>query len=267
MMKYYVYTMIVFVLLTTTSIFAADGDTGSISGRLMCKDGGSMAGGKVFIFRADAGPPPVNDKYWRVPDKIADITSDGRFSITLAEGNYFIRAIKRSSGNKMGPPDEGDYIFSSYDENGKTKLYSVKNNENIDIGTVAEAVPYKKKAVDSSNLTAIEGTVFDAQKRPIAGVLVLALKNPKIAGKPLFASERTGKDGKYILRVSGGDTYYLRARSGKGGAPVPGEMIGQYGSEERLRPVKVETGKIIGGIDITLAPFSFKNSSKKEKKQ
>ena len=236
--------------------------TGAVTGRLMLKGGGPMSGGQVFFFSETSGPPPSRDKYWRIPDYVAPIDGDGRFSIALPEGKYFAGAIKRTSGEKTGPPKEGDYFFAGADEKGAPRVYRVRQGETIDIGVVSEAVPFKKTAMEPGEITAIEGAVFDTQGRPVEGALVFGYTSPSMVGKPIFASERTGRDGRFLLRVHEGGTYYLKVRSVYGGGPPSaGEMIGAYGEKEPAA-VTVSTRQKVSGISIRVIKFPGRGSRK-----
>jgi hypothetical protein len=240
--------------------------TGTVSGQLMLKAGGPMSGGQVFFFNDASGPPPSWVKYWRVPDYTTQIDEGGKFSIELPAGKYYLGAIKRISGERIGPPADGDYFFASADEKGSPKPYVVKNGEKIELGVVSEAVPFQKRAViPGAEITAIEGAVFNTEGKTVEGALVSAQLTPLNTGRhPLFTSERTGKDGHYILKVHDGGNYYLRVRSMHDkGPPAAGEMIGAYGGKEP-RTVVIKKGQIIRGIDITVVQFIGRGAEKEQ---
>ncbi len=247
--------------IVTTAV--PEGKTGAVTGRLMLKGGGPMSGGQIFFFSEASGPPPSRDKYWRIPDYVAPINDEGWFSIALPEGKYFAGAIKRTSGEKTGPPKEGDYFFASADEKGSPLVYRVIQGEMIDIGVISGAVPFKKAATEPGEITAIEGTVIDPQGKPVENALVFAYTSPAMSGKPVFASERTSKDGRYILRVHKGGSYYLKSRSVYGGGPPSaGEMIGAYGEREAAA-VNVSTGLSTSAINIKVSKFPGRGSANK----
>jgi len=244
------------VLCTGFFAFAADGGLGRITGMLQKKTGEPMANGTLFLFNEKTGPPPAPEKYWRVPDEIVPLDADGKFVAEVRPGTYFLGAIKRIAGEDLGAPNEGDYFLANRDEKGNLRKYAIKGGETKDIGTLAQGIPFKRvKTIAKGSVTAIEGTVLDEAGKPVAGALTFAFVSPTMVGKPLFASERTGKDGKYLLRVYEGGTYYLKSREVYGGgAPKTGEIIGGYGEKEPA-PVKVETGKTVKGIDLKVIHF------------
>ncbi len=237
------------VVLSFSLISAGVINTGRITGKLMIKDGGAMAGGSAMFFNEKSGPPPSHDKYWRVPDVIAEIGEHGRFSVELPEGNYYMGALMRMGDRKIGgPPLDGDYLFMSRDKEGKQKLHYVKIGETVDLGAISGVVPFKRH--DGKGITAIEGTISDVNGNRIEGAIVFAYVSVTQIGIPMFVSERTGKDGKYRLAVAEGGTYYLRVRDIYGGGPpIPGSIIGRYGEKGPVA-VEVKTGEVTKGIDI-----------------
>ncbi len=219
--------------------------TGKISGQLMIKGGGPMAGGVVHFFSDNAGPPPTPEKYWRVPDHIALIEDDGRFSVELPMGNYYIGATMKVNGEEVGPPQEGDYFFTSRDKEGKQMLHEVKAGDKIDFGSIPGGIPFMLEMAEG--ITGVEGTISNKDGEPVEGAIVFAYKTDTMTGPPLFVSERTGSDGKYLLRVNKGGKYYLRVRDVYGGGPPHGgALISGY----RAIAVSLKQGTIITGIDI-----------------
>ena len=240
-----------FVFCTAITVCAAEVKTGTITGKMMIKNGGPLANGVVFFFNEASGPPPSPEKYWRVPDEIAGTDGEGNFKALLVEGKYYLGASKRTTGQEVGPPQEGDYFLPVMEEKGIPKTYRVDKGKVTDIGTIAEAVPFTKATIKTQNgITSIEGTITDTDGKPLERAMVFAFLTPAMVGKPLFVSERTGTDGKYLLRVNQGGTYYLKIRDVYGGgAPKVGGIMGGYG-QDKPYPVTVKTGTAVKGIDI-----------------
>lgn len=241
-------------ILSAMPVFAGEVDRGEVSGKLLIKGGAPMAGGIVAFFNERSGPPPAQDKYWRVPDEIADIDEDGKiideygnFSLKLLEGKYYMWAIKRISGENVGPPREGDYFYSLRDEEGKQKSIVVIEGEYVDLGIIAGALPFK--SIIAEKITAIEGVILDMDKKPVGGAIVFAYTAATISAQPLFVSDITDDAGKYILRVHEGGKYYLRVRDVYGGGPFDG---GPLMSGYSVTAVNVKTREIKKGTDITV---------------
>lgn len=236
--------------------------TGTLSGQIMIKDGGPMAGGMLYFFDDAAGPPPSATKYWRVPAEIFNIDNNGRFTAELPEGKYYLGAIKKTSGEPIGPPQEGDLFFISQDGKGNPKMHTVKKGETTDLGIISGAVPFNRASLAKDGITAIEGAILDVDGKPVEGALVFAFMTQTMAGKPFFVSDKTGKDGRYIMRVQAGGKYYLRVRDSYGGGPpVAGNIMGIYGENEPVA-VNVKTGQTEKGINIKVMKFAGRGPKK-----
>ncbi|WP_298268758.1 carboxypeptidase-like regulatory domain-containing protein [Geobacter sp.] len=238
--------------------------TGTLTGQFKIKGDGPLADGQVFLFRKSSGPPPWPGRYWRVPDEIVTTDGEGRFTAQLIEGTYYMGAGKRPAGKGIGPLRDGDYYLPSEDRTGKMWEFTVKGGETTTAGTIASVILYKRDAArEEGSLTAIGGTVTDAGGKPVEGIMVFAFVTPGMVGKPLYVSERTGKDGRYLLRVHSGGTYYLKARDlYGGGAPKAGEFVGGHGKTEAA-PVVVKSGETVKGIDFWGVRFEGRGPGRK----
>lgn len=249
------------LLLLCSAVPAVAGEgSGTITGKWITKAHGPMSGGQVLLFNAAVGPAPAGNRFLRIPDAGAAIDEQGKFTLEVPAGSYYLVMRKRVDAVSAGPPEEGDPQYYARTKKGKPKLLVIRVGRVTNIGTITEAVPYRKeKTVPREGMTGIEGTVRDAQGIPVAGVRVLAYGTPEMLGRPLYASDKTGEDGRYFLSVTRQENYYLKARTHYGGGkPVEGELMGYYGG--RISPVlvAVEQGKISKGIDISVERFSSK---------
>jgi hypothetical protein len=229
--------------------------TGTITGKISEKGKAPLTGGMVLFFSEKSGPPPSSTRYWRVPSHSFGIDEKGRFKATLPEGQYYMGATQKTSGEQLGPPGDGDLFFISQDKSGNPKLHTVKGNKNLDMGVISEAKPFSRKALVTEGITSIQGTIADGKGNPVAGMLVFAFPTPTMFGRPLFVSERTDKEGNYLLRLSGGGKYYLSSRADYGGGPPsPEQNIGSYAKGQ---PVVLQTGDMVKGINITVSTVGF----------
>jgi hypothetical protein len=245
---------IIMSLIFFSYIFAEEAhedSTGIITGRLVIKGVGPMMGGTVFFFNEASGPPPSATKYWRVPTEVFRVDENAGFTAILPEGKYYMGAIERHTGELLGPPQEGDYFFISQDKKGKPRKYTVKKNATLDLGIISGAKPFKRTTLVKKGITAMEGSILNEKGEPAAGMLVFAFTTPTMVGRPLFVSERSDKDGKYLLRLYRGGKYYLRARANYGGGPPSAdEVMGIY---KDGKPISIKTGQARKGIDVTVA--------------
>jgi hypothetical protein len=231
---------------------AAAEEKGTVTGRVMIMKGLPLSGGQVMFYNASSGVLLTPE---RVPDVSGDLDAEGAFKVTLKAGKYYLGAVKRMTSERIGPPQKGDYVFRSLDEQGKPKEYIIKAGEILDAGELLGAEPVKAEALAKKPpKTAIEGTVFDMAGKPVVDAVVVAFTTPTLKGKPLFVSDRTDKDGKYLLRLEPG-TYYLRARNSfNSGPPEPGQIVGYYG-EGTPAPVTVKKDEIVKGADFKVILF------------
>lgn len=254
-------TAMIALLILASVVFAAERKAGTIKGKLAQVDGTPLSGGLVFFFNQTSGAPPAPESYWRVPDEIAELDQNGTFSTELLEGNYYVGAIKRPTGRDVGPPNPDDLFLVSREPTGKHRLYPVKPGMVQDIGTVAEAVPYKN-VVPKPGMTAIEGQVLGSDGKPVKGVFIFAFLTPAMVGRPLFVSEKTNEAGRFLLRVSEGGKYYLKVKELYGGGPPrKGSVIGGYG-DDTPKAVEVKTGTIVRDIKISGSKFPGQGKSR-----
>ena len=253
----------IFILLFMVVICFADTGEGSLKGTWKTPSHGPMTGGQVLLFNAATGPPPSSGKYLRLPDAGTSVDSEGKFSVKVPAGEYYLVMRKRVGQNTAGPPQEGDLQYYARHKDGNAIAYKVTTGQAVDVGTVTLAEPFKKKnVVIMDGLTGIAGTVTDDQGLPVAGVRVFAYDSPKMQGKPLYASAETGADGKYFLNLMLSGTYYLKARTHYGGGkPTDGEFMGGYGKPGTPDVVTVEVGKVKKNIDIQGTKFRIKSNS------
>ena len=171
------------------------------------------------------------------------LKENGSFSIELPEGIYCVGAVQRLRGtSRIGPPEDGDFFLLSLDDKGQPKKYQVKKGERLDVGMIQGARQIKTPFI-VSGATAIEGTVQDADGKPVEGAMAFAFPTPTIIGKPLFVSERSCKAGKFVLRVPEGGTYYIKIRDDFGGGPPRAGKMLDGNREEPLTQVSVKTGE------------------------
>lgn len=237
------------VVLSATICAASQGKDGTLSGRWITKEHGPMTGAQVLLFNAASGPPPSSKKFLRIPDAGTAVDSEGKFSTEVPAGKYYLVMRRRVNPESAGPPENGDPQYYARLKNGQPKTFVVKSGKTTNIGTITQFEAFKReKTIAKEGMTGIEGTVTDDQGLPVVGIRVFAYSSPRVQGRPLYASDETGADGKYFLNVIQGGNYYLNVRTHYGGGkPADGEFMGD---EKDPDAVVVEKGKIKKGIDL-----------------
>jgi len=175
--------------------------------------------------------------------------ASGRFGVDLPPGMYYLVATKRQGGDLLGPLRPGD-LYGFFDGNpvelaeGTTLSVTVQ---------VVEKLREQEKAPPGEGGSGIGGTVRDPAGAVPAGVYAYATTDPNLmtGSMPPYRSLPVGPDGSYLIDLPGGATYYVGARSGFGGPPLPGQWHGFFGATAPA-PVTVEKGALSKGIDITV---------------
>lgn len=244
-------------LLWTSTVFADDAVIGRLSGAWIPPAIGPVSGGLIYAFNANSGPPPQRDRPLRSPDAVSVTDNEGKFSLELPQGAYYLSTRKQFNGDAPGPPQDGDLYGLIRDQKGKLILYTVKSGMTTDIGILRQATVYRERTIKlTKGMTAIAGSVKAIDGSPLADAVVLVYSNPQTQRKPDFVSHKTGKDGKYIVKVNREGLYFVTAReaNNSGGRPKTGDLIGVYGGET-AQPVTVKKNGVTKGIDIQIGQF------------
>ncbi len=206
---------------------------GVMKGTLLTEGGDAFSGARVCIYNVNSGPPPFSGDYWRVCDHVTRTGNDGSFSQRLPAGKYYVMATKKMTGEKPGPPVEaGDPTWPAWDGS-ELQTYVVTEEGPTDIGIIPGAVPFKNEWLPKGK-TAIEGRVFLKNGAPVEGVLVHASSDPKMRETVFISDKRTGRDGKYIVRVDEDGSYYVSPK----------------GAGKSVKKAVVYSGETTKGIDI-----------------
>lgn len=245
-----------FILLWASTVIAGENASGQLSGAWIPPNIGPVSGGVIYAFNASFGPPPRRERFFRAPDGMATTNAEGKFSLELPEGVYYLSTRKKSDGNAPGPPQDGDLYGHIYDEKGELIKYTVKSGKTTDIGILRQASVFKSRDIKiTEGMTAITGTVKTFDGLPLADAVVQVYDNQEVKGKPLYVSQKTGKDGKYIVQIGQEGTYFLTIRAGYGsGRPQTGDILGIHGGETAA-PVMVKKQRVTKDIDIKAGQF------------
>lgn len=173
---------------------------------------------------------------------------DGGFDLQLPEGDYILVARKRQQGEASGPVVAGDHKseFMNLTVRGdQTELTLIAPVKEGDQRQLTAAAPVSD--------TGLAGSVLDADGKPLEGARVHVYDHIQMSERPKFVSEKTGPDGRYLLYLPEGGTYYLAARDKFGGPPKLGDLYGRY-DQGTIEPsaVVVRKGEVLQEINITV---------------
>jgi hypothetical protein len=237
---------------TTTSINGPS----VISGQIMIRDKTPMNNGVALLYDKKMGAPPHPKNYWRIPDLISGVDKDGRFSITVPDGTYYVMVAQKSPEDDIGPPSGPESLYFHGDSEGNPLQVIVSGGKNVDLGVRMATLWSPDMIQREKGITAAEGVVSDNEGNPVANAAVFAYMSKDAVGRPSFVSDRSDKAGKYQLRVYEGGVYYLKVRSILGGgAPKDGEFLN---TTEEFEPVMVtlKKGQITKGVALKVKRFS-----------
>ena len=210
---------------------SAEEPAGTISGQLVDEAGEVLTGGVVSFFYASEGVPMVG-KTHRIPDMVGRMDRNGKFTVGLQPGTYYMGAlIITDPGRGPGPPREGEKFYFVRDAKKNLFELSVKANEVKDLGKLTGALP--ETFLAAINMITITGRLLVEGDKPFAGGIVLA-KTDMQSQRPDFISERTGEDGRYVIKLPADTAYYLVSRQRVIGRPEPGSYVGTYGSNSAI---------------------------------
>lgn len=193
-------------------------------------EGKPLANGLLAFFDITKGLPPIAGESGRIPDERFFADSDGKFSLKLLQGSYYIGVIVREPGAPLGPPRKGEVYYFANDGGDKLRKLAIEDYTQVDYGVINCILPGNFQETEDHFI--VTGTVVKGagEDEPYPRAIIMA-KTVPTARRPEYISAETGADGKFSLSLPPGKIFYLMARTAITGAkPEPGEEIGKYGS-------------------------------------
>jgi len=242
-------------------------DVATISGTVTIGGKTALQNCIVLVYAKSSGPPPHPYKYWRIPDLISAAAPDGSFTIQVPAGTYYLMAAQKNPTDPVGPPTKSELIYLHADQTGSALPLNLAAGTKLELGRVT-ASPWLPELIQrDQGITAVKGVVVDQEGTPVANTVVFASLTKGVMGRPTFISERTDANGRFLLRVYGGGTYYLKVRSVLGGgAPQVGEFLN---TTEEFEPLEVNLQKdqIRHGVTLTVKKFSRPDGAPASRRQ
>jgi hypothetical protein len=235
---------------------------GTVNGQVMINATTPMAKGVVLLYSSFTGPPPSPYKYWRIPDQVFPSDSSGKFSLNLAPGDWYMMVAQKKQDAEIGPPLESEFLYFHADEAGNAKAIQVTDTGVVDLGKLTGTIAWLPAMSErEKGITSIEGTVRTVDGKPVQSLVVLAFYTPETRRRPAFVSDRTDKDGRFLIRVAEGGDYWLKVRGViGGGAPSTGEFQNATDDFEPFM-VSLENGQKLKGVILAVKEFTGIGSS------
>ncbi len=177
---------------------------------------------------------------------------EGRFSMSLPPGRYLFVSRKRTENDTGGPVKSGDMRSKPVGP-----IEVKQGGAPIDLAFLAETKVGETKTlpVRSTNetKTGLSGRILDAEGKPVAKARVHVYAYVQMSERPKYVSNETGPDGRYVVFLPEGGTYYLAGRNKFGGPPKLGDLYGRY-EDGAVDPsgVVVRNGEMLKDVDITV---------------
>lgn len=216
----------------------ASGGQGRIKGQVVVP----LEGVTLFVYK------PGTDLYGPAFAITPPTGPDGAFDLELPDGDYVAVARKHKDGTAVGPVVAGD---------NRSDFIKVT----VKGGTLEMTVVAPVKIGDQRRLsgdvavtrTGLAGRIVDSDGKPVEGARVHVYDHVQMSERPKFVSEKTGPDGRYLISLPAGGTYYIAARDKFGGPPKLGDLYGRY-DQGTIEPsaVVVKEGELLKDINITV---------------
>jgi hypothetical protein len=174
--------------------------------------------------------------------------NDGKFDIELPDGDYVVVARKRAKGEETGPVVAGDNRSEFIKVSVLGSVVDMQISAPVKIGDQRNFTGDIEEST-----TGLAGQILDSDGQPVTAARVHVYDHVQMSERPKFVSEKTGPDGRYLIYLPAGGTYYLAARDKFGGPPKLGDLYGRY-DKGTIEPsaVVVKEGELLKQIDITV---------------
>ncbi len=176
---------------------------------------------------------------------------DGSFTMSLPPGRYLFVSRKRGEGETGGPVKTGELRSKPVGP------IEVRAGANLGLSFLVEKKTGESKTLPTRDQqetkTGITGRIVDSEGKPVAKARVHVYSYVQMSERPKFVSNESGPDGRYIVFLPEGGTYYLAARNRFGGPPKLGDLYGRY-EDGTVDPsgVVVHNDEILKDVNITV---------------
>jgi outer membrane protein OmpA-like peptidoglycan-associated protein len=207
-------------------------------------DGDPVSNAMLAFFKENKGLPPIAGGGGRMPESLGRTNHEGRFKVKLIQGSYYLGILLRPAGEPPGPPRKGEVFYFADAGQGRLRTLKIKNYKQVNVGRVDASLP--EVFHETEDHFTVEGTVYKEEgDEPFEGAVVMG-KTTAAMQRPQYVSARTGKDGKFSIKLPPDRTFYLVARKTITGVkPAVGESIGKYGADSYLESSSI-TAQAIG---------------------
>ncbi|HEY5672339.1 MAG TPA: hypothetical protein VIR78_01415 [Malonomonas sp.] len=182
----------------------------------------------------------------------ARVEADGRYTLDLLPGNWYLVGRFRPQGDIDGPPRVGD-AWAIHPGNPVRVVAGQPQRIDFSLAAVSQPMLLRGGSLGSGD-TGFTGRLLDAQDAAVAGAFVLAYTDLEFQRMPDHTSAAVDASGRFRLYVPQAGRYCLAARQRTRGQPIQGELYGTLGKGEAACRT-VAAGQIIDVGAIRLTPY------------
>lgn len=234
--------------------------TSTINGRFLLENGEPLTDGIAAVFGADHPYPLEFGNLHRIPDYVAPVDEEGRFTMVLAAGRFYLGVIVKDDPAGTGPPEPADRTFSAVEEENKRKIFEIQRGIDKNLGDIQ--VASLKTDEEISDFFTIHGKILNREGKPFETAWIMVRRNRQ-AKRPDFISKKITDDGQFTLHLPAGGPYFLIAKSVPGiGRPQAGSFVGAYTGpnpvfdqnmpEPKPQPLSGSAGDTLAHIQIVM---------------
>lgn len=230
--------------------YVEEGGRTGISGQVLLKgEKQPLAGAYVNIY-----PDTISNLLGPSQFMSRPTDAQGRYSLDLPAGTYYVVARKRMSGEATGPLSTGDF----YSEHQRIVTSVIAGKVSVvDLSVVPMKAPmfFKNERVERETDTGVRGVLVDTAGNPVAGGFAMAYSDKEMQRRPDYGSTLSDAQGRFTLYLPKGGTYYLAGRIHVWDMPQPGEPYGVLGGATP-QPLEIAQGTFVEDVRIVLESFT-----------
>lgn len=217
-----------------------------ISGQVLTVNGLPAVGAFVYAYRNLRGN-------LRGPaDFEAQADKEGRYTLDLVEGSYYLVARQRLSGADAGPPKAGD-AWALPAKNPISVRPDQLTAADFVLQGVAQPMLMREGTLTSGD-TGFTGLLLDPAGQPLPGAFVIAYPDADYQRMPSATSPAVGADGRFHLYLERVGQWCLAARTRTRGQPMAGEPYGLLDTP-RKGCLDAVSGQLLDVGSIRLRPY------------
>ncbi len=212
--------------------------------------GQPVEGAFVYVYKES------NTHFFGPPNHLSTASDkDGRYTMSVPPGKYYVFARKRQSGSYQGPLIKEDFFGEPAAGREAETFGPGKTTVDLTLQRLEGQQFFRPEKFGAKTPTVISGRILDKGGRPVFGAMAFAYRDSFVKREPPnYGSVASDQMGRYSLYLDQGGKFVVGARMKPKEPPEKGELLGFY-RDNREYALEVPTGKEVDQIDILVSPF------------